>query len=356
MRVHSAILAAVAVVAMPIISSADYFDPLTSASGASDYNVNLGDTGHTTGGAAAGSSDAMFGYDYSAAGVPLDPFQSSNSTTALRLRAGLNSSANGAVSISPKSFTLPNDGSGHFTPFILSYDIYSNFVTNGTNSTTLQTLGVGVSGTAAQFTFNPGPLAFASTIDGGTSTSDFRIYVNGTNQGFSNNLNWNYYGSYTVAQGTTTAILNNTYSASSTSTSQTVTYWIDAFGGTHNVPAAQTTIDSTQTGSTSGTTSYAWHKITVAFDGTNYIWSTDGVMLGTVPASAVTAFNTSKLNFFLGASDTNNGGDQADTSGKAATYNFVLYSDLSVVPEPTGAAILALVALPLLRRRRKSRS
>lgn len=351
---HRLILATAALAAsvalFPALSSAQivYSDGLTSTDG-SGYNVNLGEW--TSGGGvavgAAGSSDATFGYDYSTVGVPLDPnFAGNTNTTALRIRAALNSTSYAGISVSPTGFALPNSG-GSFKPFKIQYDEWTNFVSTGNNSTTLATAGIGANGTDAQWIFqNNGTVMFANTIDGGTSTSDYRAYAN-NNNGVTSPATYSIYGAYSVAGNNSSAILNNTYSGGT----PPVAYYENALtgGGTINAPAGET---GNTPSTTAGTTSYAWHVVDVSFTGTDYIWSIDGTVMADIPSSLVTTpFNGT--NFFIGGSDTSSTGD---TTALAQQYNFILVDNLSVtaVPEPASLSLLGIGAIGLLARRRRN--
>ena len=201
------------------------------------YNVNIAQsTNYSTAGTNDGTSQANFNFDYSTVGVPQDPNYTTDGTRALQMKAAYSSTSYGGISVSPTGYSLPNNGT-NFTPFTIHYDEWTNFASNGANSTTLAEAGVGADGVHTQFIFNnQGTVMFANTIDGGTGTSDYRIYANNTDQGVSNTTNFNWYGAYSVANNASTAINNNTY------TENGVAFYENALtgGGSVSAPAGET--------------------------------------------------------------------------------------------------------------------
>ncbi len=270
------------------------------------------------------TNSAEFGYDYGTnMGIPVAPHTTDSSTKGLRLRSNISGGISGAVSVSPTGLSLPAAG------YRLQFDAWGNFVNGGANSTEAMSVGIGTTGTVPQWSFNPnGALGFATVRDGGTTNTDFRVYLNSGNQAATT-------GYYQA--GNTAASLDNANSYYSFLPAQTV-------------PVAQVTLFPTQAGTATpvGTISFAWHTVTVDNDGTDATWSIDGKAIAVVPLSAATLAGS---NFYLGSFDTNNG----SSSGNGQLLNFDLIDNLSVisVPEPSTIALCLLGAMGLVAGRRR---
>jgi hypothetical protein len=329
-------LVAAAMVALPaalfpaISSAAIYSDDFNSAAGAANYNIFI------TAGATGPSSDATFGYDYSALGIPVAPHTTDSTTLGLRLRTdNLQSSVStvvGAVSIATKGLSLPSQ-------YVVSADVWGNYIggtslaVSGGNGSTGMAMGIGTAGTSLQYIAgNDGLLVEAFHDNGGGANSAYRVYVDNTPR--PTPVNSTYY-----AAGT-----------SASSASYTDPYY--SFLTSQTAPAAQVTLSSaTQGGSTpAGVMGFAWHMMTITQDGVNVTWAIDGHTITTVPDSALT-FAGSQVS--LAAIDTG-------LSGNSTAINQLLNADIwdnltiTAVPEPTSISLLGLgIAGLFLARRRK---
>jgi hypothetical protein len=241
---------------------ADNFD--TDSSGGWQINKGHADTA------------AVFGYDYSADGVPPAP-TSTNTTRGLKLftTAGLFT----GLSVSPAGQSFAGD-------FRMRFDMWINYNGpingGGVGSTEAITFGVGTTGVSTQW---PGStvdsVMFAATGDGG-SASDYRVYIPDVLLGPASGV---------YAAGTQSTARNNSDS-----------YYAEF--GRESAPAAQLNNNPAQTGSSFvGSAGMAWHDIVVIKQGTNVTWLMDGVRIATVNTASI---NLSS-NIFLGYFDTANG-------------------------------------------------
>src|ERR1035437_9839750 len=326
----AAAMAALPAALFPAISSAAiYSDDFNSAAGAANYNIFI------TAGATGPSSDATFGYDYSALGIPVAPHTADSTTLGLRLRTdNLQSSVGtvvGAVSVATKGLSLPSQ-------YVVSADVWGNYIggtsiaASGANGSTGMAMGIGTAGTSLQYIAgNDGLLVEAFHDNGGGANQAYRVYTDATHP---NPTTSSYF-----AAGTSTSSASYTDPYYSFLTSQTA-------------PAAQVTLSSaTQGGSTpAGVMGFAWHTMTITQDGVNMTWEIDGLTITTVPDSALT-FAGGQVS--LAAIDTG-------LSGNSTAINQLLNADIwdnltiTVVPEPTSISLLGLgIAGLFLARRRK---
>ena len=333
------VLAAVAAMSVASWSSAAVLlsDGFNTAASSANYNTYI------TAGATGPSGDATFGYDYGAApasgglAVPVAPHTTDGSTTGLRLRTdNLQSSSGtvvGATEVVTKGLTLPST-------YVVQVDVWSNYIggtnisASGSNGTTGVTVGVGTSGNSIQYVAaNDGLLTEGFGDNGGGANQAYRLYLDNTHPNPTTASYW--------AAGTST-----------TSASNTDPYYT-GFLPSVSAPSAQSTFSSTQSGSTAaGTLGFAWHTWTITNDGTNFIWAIDGNTITTSPVSAVT----------LGGNQVSLGNDDTGLTGNSSAnnqlFNAELFDNLTItdttVPEPASLGLLAVAALPLLRRRRNA--
>lgn len=338
MRVHSAILAALAAVSMPIVSSAAntvYSDDFNTDTSANYFQFVTKTSGATP------SGDATWGYDYSALGIPSAPGTFDGTTLGLRLRTdNLGNTGDGNV-IGVMSVVTKNVPTLS-APFTMVANVWGNYIggtslaASGSNGTTYTGAGIGASGTKQQSPLlNEGAL-FATSHDGGGGDTDYRAYTGGTRQLASS-------GFYAAGTSTTSG---------SASTNHTASYY--SFLGSHTAPSAQTTISpSTQGGSTPvGIIGFAWHTYVIQDDGTNVKWFIDNTIIATVPVSSLPTFAGSQVS--LTAFDSATGGN---TAANNQLLNADIWDNLTVydglVPEPTSLSLIGLGGLTLLQRRRK---
>ena len=309
-----------------------YSDGFNSAADAANYNAFI------TAGATGPSSDATFGYDYSALGIPVAPHTTDATTLGLRLRVdNLQSSVGtvvGAIEVATTGLSLPSQ-------YVVSADVWGNYIggtsiaSSGANGSTAAAMGIGTSGTSLQYIVaNDGLLVETFHDNGGGANGQYRVYVNNTSPR-PTPVNSPYY-----AAGT-----------SATSASYTDPYY--SFLTTHTAPAAQLTLSpSTQGGSTpAGIIGFAWHTMTITQDGVNVTWAIDGVTITTVPDSALT----------FGGSQVSLGADDSGLSGSSVANNQLLNADIwdnltiTAVPEPVTGSLMILGAAGLFLARRRSR-
>lgn len=265
-----------------------------------------------------GPSDeaADFFFDYSTVGIPAAP--GGGGTRGMKLQANLANGIFGGMSVSPTGQNFSGD-------YTLSFCLWSNFngpfPAGGSGSTNLSTYGVGTAGTTVQW---PGGVQdsvwFGATGDGGSS-SDYRAYSS--------------------AAGTSYPSGNPVYAATSTNNSNA---YYSSFGGV-SAPAAQLGLYPQQTGITNiGSGGMEWHQVEIAKLGNFITWEIDGLLMATIDTNTVTLAGG---NIFFGHSDIN---AASSTDVNDAALLFTLIDNVTVTPEPSTLALLALGGL-LIRRR-----
>jgi PEP-CTERM motif len=339
-RLAALALAVSAFGAPAVQAQAILFSDTFGTASASNYNIF-----QTTGTGGVNTGSVTFGFNYnSTLGIPQAPNSiGDTSMTGLRVQsdqlANTTSDILGAVSVVTKNVALPS-------VYTLKVNVWSNFIggttindANGSNGTTAPVVATSVKGaTYSSATTNSaageGGFMTAAVRDGSTPT--YRVYVNGVNQGFSNN-NW---GIYSAASSSSDATAQNYTNA----------YYMSLFPSV-SAPTAQSTAATTQTGSTlAGVFGFAWHAVTVANDGTNTTWTIDNTLIATV---ADTAYTVGGPQIALGDLDTNT---SASSAANGPTYNFDVFADLVIttpVPEPGTISLLGLAGAGLLIRRRR---
>jgi hypothetical protein len=269
------------------------------------------------------SSTATFGFDYSALGIPPSP-NGGGSTLGLRLEANVPGGAAvfQGVSVSPTGGAFNGD-------FQLRFDLWQNFPGNypggGTGSTQLTGAGIGTSGTSAMWPGNANGVLFMATGDGALTTGDYRIYPAGALATPSSGM---------YAAGTTT----------SPDVRDSAHPYYASFGGVTG-PAAQGYTGTTGVGSQG----MEWHDVAITRVGNTVTWEIDGILIGTVNAGALTL---SGDNFALVQSDINGG--TTTVAERPHLFGLVDNVRVTVVPEPTSAALMAVAGAFFLARRRKN--
>jgi hypothetical protein len=330
-RLVAAAMAVLPAAIFPAISSAAvYSDDFNSAADAANYNVLI------TAGATGPSSDATFGYDYSALGIPAAPHTADSTTLGLRLRVdNLQSSVGtvvGAIAVATKGLSLPSQ-------YVVSADVWGNYIggtsiaASGANGSTGAAMGIGTSGTSLQYIVaNDGLLVETFHDNGGGANGAYRVYANNTSP-------------------RPTPANSSYYAAGTGANSATYTDPYYSFLTSQTAPAAQLTLSpATQGGSTpAGIIGFAWHTMTITQDGVNVTWAIDGHIITTVPDSALT----------FGGSQVSLGADDSGLTGSSAANNQLLNADIwdnltiTAVPEPASISLLGLGAVGLLLARRR---
>jgi len=303
-----------------------------------DFDINH--TANWTANSGPGNNSANFFFDYNSVGIPSAPHSVGGTTLGLQLRANFATvGALTGISASPNGQIFSGD-------YRVTYDFWENMNGNanggGSGTTQITGGGIGTSGTVAQHAGSTtmDSLWFAQTGDGGNSqnSKDYRAYSSiavggGTsgNTGVGYNTNSGAYAAGTAASVSDSA---NPYYAS--------------LGG-NVVPAAQTAITPTQTGTTAaGAPAFKWHTGQIIKSGNTVNYSIDGLLIFSVDATTL-AFGGGNIELIQ--SDVNSG---VSTDPTATTYEFGLFDNILVeVPEPATGTLLLLGAAGLFFARRR---
>jgi hypothetical protein len=311
-------LAVAALLALPAISSAALlYSEDFEANPTANWTVNKSN--------ATGSS-ANFFFDYNTVGIPASP-GSGTGTRAIRLDANVTpTNVLSGISVSPIGQSFTGD-------YRLTAQVWLNFIgpapTGGSGSTEAGGLGIGTNGATPQWSGGvQNSVHFSTTLDGNSSV-DWRAYSTAAGTGYLPAS-----GVFFAGTGASPDSRNNSHP------------YYAGFGNVL-VPAAQTTLFPSQTGSTLvGSAGFTWQEMVVEKSGNFITWTVAGLPIAKVDASTVTLSGTNILfNFF----DTN-ATSSTDTTG----MNFALFDNIKVesIPEPTSLSLLALTSLAALRRRR----
>ena len=112
-----------------------------------------------------------------------------------------------------------------------------------------------------------------------------------------------------------------------------------------HLPAAQLGLYPQQTGVTAiGSAGMEWHQVEINKAGNFITWEIDGLLIATIDTTTVTLAGG---NIFFGHSDIN---ATSSTDVNDVNLLFTLIDNVSVTPEPSTLALLALGGL-LIRRR-----
>lgn len=280
-----------------------------------------------------GPSDgvANFFFDYSTVGIPSAPNSIGGTTRGLKLQANLTGGVFGGLSVSPTGQSFLGD-------YTLRFDMWMNFQggatgglgAGGSGTTQGAGAGIGTAGTTPQWAGGAhDSLQFSMTGDGG-SAQDYRVYpvagLAGTATGY-------------YAAGTATDARNDTHP------------YYQALGS-KTAPAAQLALyPAEQTGTTRpGAAGFAWRDVEITKSGNIVTWTMDGLLMATVDASSLTFGGNNILFQYF---DTN-GTVSSDPSAAALLFGLVDNVSVTLIPEPTSAALLVLGGgvCWLLRRRK----
>jgi PEP-CTERM motif len=307
-----------------------YSDGFSTAGDSANYNIYQ---------ATAGTSDATFGYDYSALGIPVAPDTTDGSTLGLRLRVdnlgnSVSPASVGAISVVTSGLTLPSQ-------YVITVDVWGNYIggpstpgtiaTSGSNGTTAPGLGIGTSGAALQSPNGGSTGMFVDSFHdgGGGANLDYRAYVGSTRE---DPATTPYYAA----------------GESSTAGGHANSYY--SFLSSQSAPSyQQSNYASTQTGSTpTGIIAFQWTTWTITQDGANVTWAINGHTIATIPDSLITS-GGSQVSL-----DSIDSGLSGQTAANNQLLNFDIFDNFTItsVPEPGALSLLALGAVGLFARRR----
>jgi len=336
--------------------------PAASAPGAILFsdNFNTNSAGAWTVNAApaanAGAQSAEFAYDYSTFGIP--PAPGSVDTLGLRLRANIPGGAANPVTSRPAGVTsglsVSPTGQNFGDRYQVRFYAWANFNgapnangladnANSEGGTNNVMFALGTSGTVPLVVGNTGLVSggqmdgvgFATTGDGGI-TNDYRVYpASGAIVPASSA------GVYAAGSHANTNAYYTALFPSKTAPAVQLALSTAEYGG----DAANTQAGSTQ----AGAFGFAWHEVVLTRDGNTVTWDIDGARIATTDVSALTLGGN---NIALGVSDVNT------TTTRHPSLLFTVIDNLEVtdvVPEPAGAALVAMGMVAIGVRRGRGR-
>lgn len=313
-------LAALATFALPALRAQTLFSAaLDSAADAANWTVS----------ASSADTQAIFGYDYSADGIPSAPNSSGGTTVGVKLTANNldDVAAAAGLSLSPNGQFFTGD-------YELRFDLWINangpFPAGGAGSTEFASVAIGLAAPALVWS-GAAPAAtpwFAVSGEGGAA-QDFRAHAGGTAQLLP--------ASGVFAAGTDATARDNGHP-----------FYTALFPGQQPPAAQQAAAPAVQTGTTSpGTVGFAWRDVAVVKEGAKIEWSIDGTTIATLDATVFPGLAT-EGNVAVGYFDPFN-----SIAGNPE-FSFAIVDNVrvTVVPEP-GVASLALLGAGLLALRRR---
>jgi PEP-CTERM motif len=352
MRIKSALLVAVAAVAIPLstVSAATLFNETFDTDHSADWTFASSISGDTANNNSGGEANAFF--DYSTVGIPSAP-GSGGTTRGMKMESNVPGTAVfSGMSMSHNTFAIP---SGDFN---MTFNAWQNangpFPAGGSGSTQMTFGGFGGAPGVVQF---PGgttqnSIYFGGTGEGGSGV-DYRAYLG--NGGFTGTP-----PVQTVAAGSTMPDTQKNpdgtpvYAAGAVagSTNNSNAYYASL--GSNTAPAAQTALFPQQTGATAlGTLGMTWRNWQIQRIGTKTTWSVDGKLIATVDSTMNPGFSYSGSDIFFGQFDIN---ATSSTDTNARNLLFGLVDNVVVtdeVPEPASLALLTLGGVAVLGRRRR---
>ena len=307
------ILGLALVSALPFAASAQLYSENFDVDHTANWTVNNGPSDFNAG----------FFFDYSTLGISSAPNSVGGTTRGLRLMANQSNGIFSGLSVSPNGQSFSGD-------YVLTADVWMNFngpaPVGGSGSTQIGGLGIGTSGTFANWPRFADGVYFMATGDG-NSSADYRAYSPVA------------VGSYADNSGV--------YAAGTQTGSRNASDPYYAGFGSNTAPPAQVALFPQQTGtSLIGSQAWEWHEYRVTKTGNVITWHIDGLLIATVDASS---FSLGGGNIMLNHSDIN-----ATSSTDPNDFLIcTIFDNVSVVPEPATMTVLGLGALALMRRRRK---
>ena len=226
-----------------------------------------------------GSEDtaAIFGYDYSADGIPPAPNTTDGSTSGLKFTANMSLGASASVTTSPKGKAFSGD-------YQLAFDLWMNvngpLPSGGAGTTEFASAGIGTSGDHIQTGDSRSDGAWFLLTGEGGSSNDYRFFLNNA--------------------FITTSSHSDVYVAGSQN--NTSSYYASLFPEGVLPPERQVNAHPQQSGGRGlGHPSFEWLEVTLTKQGSQVIWSLNGADIAI--ADQDTSPFTDSGNIFVGYND-----------------------------------------------------